>query len=235
MIFPEQLRWNMIFLVLPGKMIFLFPENIILFFRRKMKDDLSQRITCKYDVFFKCSVKMVFPRKLHWNMIFLVAWSEKMVFLFPANIILFFRRKMKDGLPQKNTWKYDILFKYPEIIVFPKKYSAGIWSFLYYLKRWYFFLWKIWYFFFGWKMKDGLSQEIHGIMIFSVYVYKWYKYNITPLQKKLKMIFSRENTPKVDWHSRLHSRKGSSNSLYFYGDLHRRFHILLSSKKTKNK
>ena len=84
-------------------------------------------------------------------------------------------------------------------------------------------------------MKDGLSQEIHGNMIFSVYVYKWYKYNITPLQKKLKMIFSRKNTPKVDWHSRLHSRKGSNNSLYFYGDLHRRFHILLSSEKTKNK
>ena len=35
----------MIFLVvLPGKMIFLFPENLILFFRRKMKDDLSQEI-----------------------------------------------------------------------------------------------------------------------------------------------------------------------------------------------
>ena len=34
----------MIFLILSGKMIFLFPEDIILFFRRKMKDDLSQKI-----------------------------------------------------------------------------------------------------------------------------------------------------------------------------------------------
>ena len=53
----------MIFLVLSGKMIFLFPENIILFFRRKMKDDLSQKNTWKYDIFFKCPEKMVFPKK----------------------------------------------------------------------------------------------------------------------------------------------------------------------------
>ena len=32
-----------IFLVLTGKMIFLFPENMILFFTRKVKDDLSQK------------------------------------------------------------------------------------------------------------------------------------------------------------------------------------------------
>ena len=41
MVFPKKLRWNMIFLVLSGKMIFLFPENMILHVRRKMKDDLS--------------------------------------------------------------------------------------------------------------------------------------------------------------------------------------------------
>ena len=32
-------------------------------------------------------------------------------------------------------------------------------------------------------MKDDLSQEIHGDMIFSVYMYKCYKYDITLLQK----------------------------------------------------
>ena len=41
MVFPKKLRWNMIFLVLSGKMIFLFPENMILHVRRKMKEDLS--------------------------------------------------------------------------------------------------------------------------------------------------------------------------------------------------
>ena len=73
MIFPKKLHWNMIFLVSSGKMIFLFPENMILFFRRKMKDDLSQKNTWKYDIFFKCSEKMVFPKKLHWNMIFVIS------------------------------------------------------------------------------------------------------------------------------------------------------------------
>ena len=41
MVFPKKLRWNMIFLVLSGKMIFLFSENMILHVRQKMKDDLS--------------------------------------------------------------------------------------------------------------------------------------------------------------------------------------------------
>ena len=53
----------MIFFVLSGKMIFLFAENVILFFRRKMKDDLSQKNTWKYNTFFKCSEKMVIPKK----------------------------------------------------------------------------------------------------------------------------------------------------------------------------
>ena len=34
----------MMFLVSSGTMIFLLPENVILFFGRKMKDDLSQKI-----------------------------------------------------------------------------------------------------------------------------------------------------------------------------------------------
>ena len=40
-VFPKILRWNMIFLALSGKMIFLFSENLILHVRRKIKDDLS--------------------------------------------------------------------------------------------------------------------------------------------------------------------------------------------------
>ena len=45
MVFPKKLCWNMIFLVLSGKIIPLFPENIILFFRQEIKDDLSQKNT----------------------------------------------------------------------------------------------------------------------------------------------------------------------------------------------
>ena len=73
-IFPKKLHWNMTFLVSSGKMIVYFPKKMILFFWWKMKDDLSQKKnTWKYDKFFKCSEKLVFPEKLHWNMIFLVS------------------------------------------------------------------------------------------------------------------------------------------------------------------
>ena len=53
-------------------------------------------------------------------MIFLVVLSGKIKFLFPENMILFFRQKMKNDLSQKNTWKY-IFLKCPEKMVFPKK------------------------------------------------------------------------------------------------------------------
>ena len=78
----------MIFLASPGKMRFLFPENIILFFRPKMKDDLSQKSTWKYDIFFKCSKRVAFPKTLRWNMIFLVS-SGNISFNFLQNIIYF--------------------------------------------------------------------------------------------------------------------------------------------------
>ena len=77
MVFPKQLHWNMNFLVLSGKLIFLFfLENMILFFRRKMADNISQKI-------------------IHENMVF-SAYLVKMVFLFPRNMILPFCQKSKD-------------------------------------------------------------------------------------------------------------------------------------------
>ena len=82
----------MIFLVSSGKMIFLFPENMILFFRQKMKDDLSLKNAWKYDIFFKCSEKIVFSKKSHWNMIFLLS-SGEMAFLFSENMIFFLRKE----------------------------------------------------------------------------------------------------------------------------------------------
>ena len=94
MVFPKKLHWNMIFLVLSGKMIFLFPENMILFFRHKRKDDLSQKTTCKYDIFLKCSEKMVFPKNSRLNTIFFVI-SGKMVFLFSRKYIFSLGGKWK--------------------------------------------------------------------------------------------------------------------------------------------
>ena len=71
----------MIFLLLQEKMIFLFPEDMILFFRQKRKDDLPQKNTWKYDIFFKCSEKMAFPKNSRLNIIFFVIFG-KMVLLF---------------------------------------------------------------------------------------------------------------------------------------------------------
>ena len=176
--------------------------------------------------------KMIFfPKKSHWNMIFLVVLSGKMIFPFPENMILFVRQKMKENLSQKNTWKYNIFFKCPEKMVIQKKKSRWNMILLELSGKMVSFSWKISCFFIGRKMKNDLSQETHGNMIFSVYMYKCYKYDVTLLQKRSKMIFFRKNTLKGDWHSRSHSRKSSNDSLYFYGDLHRRFHILLSSEK----
>ena len=76
----------MIFLVSSEKLIFLFPENMMSFFKQKMKDDLSQKNTWKHDIFFKYSEKMAFPK--NWNMIFLKS-SGKMAFIFPENVIFF--------------------------------------------------------------------------------------------------------------------------------------------------
>ena len=80
----------MTFHVSSGKIMFLFPENMIFFFRQKMKDDLSPKKNAwKYDIFFKCSEKMVSLKKLHWNMIFLyimikdgISFSQKIWYLF---------------------------------------------------------------------------------------------------------------------------------------------------------
>ena len=99
----------MIFLVSPAKIIFLFLENLILFFRPQKKDDLSQKKnTWKWDIFFKYSEKTVFPKKLHWNMIFLVS-STKMAFLFRKYCMIVFPWTENERWSfSKHTWKYDV-------------------------------------------------------------------------------------------------------------------------------
>ena len=71
----------MIFFVLSRKMVFPFSGNMILFFRQKGKDDLSQKKYMGTNVFSKCSEKMVFPKISPGNMIFFVI-SGKMEFIY---------------------------------------------------------------------------------------------------------------------------------------------------------
>ena len=72
----------MVFLVLLEKMIFLFPENMILPLRWKMKDDLSQKKkkkkknTRKYDIFFKRSEKIVFSKSASGNCLSCIIWKD---------------------------------------------------------------------------------------------------------------------------------------------------------------
>ena len=113
-----------------------------------------------------------------------------------------------------------------------QKGLAGIWSFLYYPERWYFFFPKTWFFSYDGKWKMIFLEKYMEIW-HPLYVRVGATYVIPrrSAKKESKMTFSRKNTPKgvvdkLDWHS----RKSSNNFMLFYGDLYRRFHILLSSQ-----
>ena len=125
-VFPKRLRWNMIFLVLSGKMIFLFPENMILRVRRKMKDDLSLKI--HGNMIFSSGPLKIWPfqKVPRRHMVFLVL-SGKLVF-FPENMIFFLRAESERRPFPGNIWKHDAL---------PSKkkkgyliYRAEVWSLL---------------------------------------------------------------------------------------------------------
>ena len=68
--------------------ISFFPK---IFFRRKMKDDISQENTRKYNIFLKCPEKMVFLKKNRAGI-----WS-----FLNYLMMLFLGRKMKDDLSQE--------------------------------------------------------------------------------------------------------------------------------------
>ena len=130
MVFPKISHWNMIFLVLSGKTIFLFPKNMILFFRHKRKDDLSQKIpgnimfssnvwkrrsfqknrTWTWS-FFVISGKMVFIKKHMGKWYFLYIWVDVTGVTLPS------WQKSKDTLP-------------------PVKYTQG-WHLRHHRKKWY--------------------------------------------------------------------------------------------------
>ena len=107
MIFPKKLRWNMIFLVLSGKTMFLFPENMIWHLRRTMKDDISQKkkyteIWHFLQTFWKEGLFKK-GRAGTWSFLY---YLERWYF-FPKNI--FFPWAGSERWPfSRNTWKYDI-------------------------------------------------------------------------------------------------------------------------------
>ena len=80
MVFPKKLCWNIIFVVLSGKVTFLFPENMILPLRRKMKDDLSQKIHGNMISSWNVLKRWSFQKGLRWDMIFLVLSGKMILF-----------------------------------------------------------------------------------------------------------------------------------------------------------
>ena len=174
--------------------------------------------------FFVTSWKIIFLKKSRWNMIFLVL-PPKTIF-FPPKILSY---------PLEGKWK----------MIFLKK-THGNMNFVR-------VLWKD-----NLSKKTALEHDLPCIIWKDSTCFSWRhdlislagKYTETryflciragitnvvldpsanknqrwpsPAQIHLKMI------DMLGWHS----RKGSNNSLYFYGDLYRRFHILLSSEKNQ--
>ena len=137
-------------------------RNIVHFYQSTSKISKLTLHEKPYFIFRNVPRRSSFQKKLYWNMILLVL-SKKTVFIFPE-MILFFRRKMKDDLSQKNTWKHYIFFKCSKKTVFPKNRS-GIWSSLYYLEIWYFFP-KMWYFFLDGKWKMIFAKKYLQIWYF---------------------------------------------------------------------
>ena len=131
----------MIFLVSPGKMIFLFPENMIFFFRRKMEDDLSQ----------KKFIEIWYILQMFW----------------------------KDDLSKKSALEYDLSsIMRKDGISFPRKYDIfladGKWKMIFlknYVEMWCF-----------------LYVRLGGIISFS------YKYEIVLLSKNRRWSFPEKHT-----------------------------------------
>ena len=146
---------------------------------------------------------MVFLKKSCWKAIFLVL-SDKMIFLFPENIILLFRTEnerwsfskkymeiwyflqmpRKDALSKKIALEYDVsCIIWKDGIFFSGKYDIfsldGKWK-MTFLRKYM----EIWYFLY-------ICINVTNMIL--------------PLcKKKSTMIFSRKNTLKGDWHSRSH-------------------------------
>ena len=106
-VFSKKSQWNMIFLVLLEKMIFLFLENMILHLKRKTKDNLSQKKYTEIRYFRQTFWKDGLFKKGHagtWSFFY---YLERR-FFFPENSIFIAWAECDRRYFSRNTWKYDI-------------------------------------------------------------------------------------------------------------------------------
>ena len=164
--------------------------------------------------------KMIFPKKLRWNLTFLLLRGN-MTFFFPENMI---------SAPG-GKWKMIFLKKIHGNMIFsPKRWSfqKGTWSFLYYPKRLYFFP-KTWYFFPGRITRErwpfSRNTRKHDILYLIC--------SMPPCEKNQGQSYYAKMHLKVVDIPDQHPRKDSSNSLYLHADLYRRFYTV-QQKKTGN-
>ena len=106
MVFPKKSRWNIIFLVLLGKIMLIFLKNMILTLAGKWKMIFFKKI--QGNMIFSSGLlkRRSFQKGPHLDMIFFVL-SGKMVF-FPENTIFFPWPGSQRWPFPRNTWKYDI-------------------------------------------------------------------------------------------------------------------------------
>ena len=114
----------MIFLVLLGKIIFIFAENMILFFRQKRNDDLCQKIHAN-TMFLQMFWKDDFSKKIALGYGIFCNTCKDSISFFPKIWYFFFKRKLKDDLFQKihaNVILSLCMYKhYKYITLLPKK------------------------------------------------------------------------------------------------------------------
>ena len=187
------------------------------FIFRNKHTPLKSKLHCTEDhiFFFQMSWKDGLSKKvaLKYDLSYIIEKDD--ISFFPENMILPFRQKVKDDLSQKNTRKYDIFFERSKNMFFSEKVAlehALLWA---ESERWPF------------------SRNTWKYDIFCVHVRVLQTWRHAPLSRKSNMILTSKIHLKVidvlDWYS----RKSSSNSLYFHGDLCRGFHALQWKKPWK--
>ena len=104
MVFPKKSRWNMIFLVLLGKIMFLFLENMILTLGGKWKMIFFKKIQGNMIFSSGPPKRRSFQERPRRDMIFFVL-SGKMVFFSRKHDIFSWAGNQRQ-LFSRNTWKY---------------------------------------------------------------------------------------------------------------------------------
>ena len=187
-------------------------KNYIFFFQTSCKDGHSKKIALEYDL--SCIIRKddFFPQK---DDLTTQAENERWSFSKKYTEIWYFLQMFsKDGLFKKD--------------------HAGTWSFLYCLKRFYFFPKSM--IFFPWTKNQGrpFSRNTWWYDIFCVHAQVLRTWRLNPMPKKNQRWSypAKIHLRVVDILDR-NSTKSSNNSLYFHRNLYRCFHILISSEKTR--